>query len=67
MAVRRRHRRRDEHLRLIAKQEAGLQVCVSQVVYDVNAAKNLVSDYRYEGESVDLPCAGRFDVLRMAR
>lgn len=41
----------DEHLRLIAKQEAGCSYFVTQVVYDVNAAKNLVSDYRYECES----------------
>ena len=41
-------RREDEHLRLLAKQEAGCQFFVSQVVYDLNAAKNLVSDYRYE-------------------
>ena len=41
----------DEHLRLIAKQEAGCSYFVSQVVYDVNAAKNLVSDYRYECET----------------
>lgn len=41
----------DEHLRLIAKQEAGCSYFVSQVVYDVNAAKNLVSDYRYECDS----------------
>ena len=38
----------DEHLRLIAKQEAGCSYFVTQVVYDVNAAKNLVSDYAYE-------------------
>lgn len=41
----------NEHLRLIAKQEAGCSYFVSQVVYDVNAAKNLVSDYRYECET----------------
>ncbi|MEI7057583.1 methylenetetrahydrofolate reductase [Nocardioides sp. CCNWLW239] len=41
----------DEHLRLIAKQEAGCSYFVTQVVYDVNAAKNLVSDYRYECET----------------
>ena len=41
-------RRENEHLRLIAKQEAGCRFFVSQVVYDLNAAKNLVSDYRYE-------------------
>jgi len=38
----------DEHLRLLAKQTAGCSFFVTQVVYDVNAAKNLVSDYRYE-------------------
>jgi hypothetical protein len=37
-----------EHLRLIAKQAAGCSFFVTQVVYDVNAAKDLVSDYRYE-------------------
>lgn len=41
-------RGRSEHLRLIAKQEAGCSYFVTQVVYDVNAAKDLVSDYRYE-------------------
>lgn len=49
VAIPERHTRRgDEHLRLIAKQEAGYSFFVTQVVYDVNAAKNLVSDYRYE-------------------
>jgi hypothetical protein len=43
-----RHSRRDdEHLRLLAKQDAGSRFFVTQVVYDVNAAKNLVSDYHY--------------------
>ena len=37
-----------EHLRLIAKQAAGCSFFVTQVVYDVNAAKDLVSDYHYE-------------------
>jgi hypothetical protein len=37
----------DEHLRLIAKQEAGCSYFVTQVVYDVKAAKDLVSDYAY--------------------
>jgi hypothetical protein len=37
-----------EHLRLVAKQTAGCSFFVTQVVYDVNAAKDLVSDYRYE-------------------
>lgn len=36
-----------EHLRLIAKQVNGCTFFVSQVVYDVNASKDLVSDYLY--------------------
>lgn len=52
VAIPERHSRREnEHLRLIAKQEAGCRFFVSQVVYDLNAAKNLVSDYRFECES----------------
>ena len=48
VAIPERHSRRsDEHLRLVAKQEAGCRFFVTQVVYDVNAAKNLVSDYKY--------------------
>jgi hypothetical protein len=38
----------DEHLRLIAKQKAGCSFFITQIVYDVNAAKNLISDYHYE-------------------
>jgi len=49
VAIPERHTRRgEEHLRLIRKQEAGSSFFVTQVVYDVNAAKNLVSDYRHE-------------------
>ena len=50
VAIPERHsRRKDEHLRLLAKQqEAGCRFFVTQVVYDINAAKNLVSDYHYE-------------------
>lgn len=49
VAIPERHTRTGaEHLRLIAKQEAGCSFFVTQVVYDVNAAKDLVSDYRYE-------------------
>jgi hypothetical protein len=52
VAIPERHsRREDEHLRLLAKQRAGCQFFISQVVYDVNAAKNLISDYRYECDS----------------
>ncbi|SEC68324.1 Methylenetetrahydrofolate reductase [Nocardioides exalbidus] len=52
VAIPERHsRREDEHLRMLAKQQAGCRFFVSQVVYDVNATKNLVSDYFYECES----------------
>ncbi len=48
VAIPERHARRDdEHLRLLAKQDAGSSFFVTQVVYDVNAAKNLVSDYHH--------------------
>ncbi|MDT9592884.1 methylenetetrahydrofolate reductase [Nocardioides zeae] len=48
VAIPERHTRRgDEHLRMLAKQASGCGFFVTQVVYDVNAAKNLVSDYRY--------------------
>lgn len=49
VAIAERHARQgDEHLRLIAKQEAGCSFFITQIVYDVNAAKDLISDYRYE-------------------
>jgi hypothetical protein len=49
VAIPERHTRKgDEHLRLIAKQDAGCSYFVTQITYDVNAAKNLVSDYAYE-------------------
>ena len=49
VAIPERHsRREDEHLRLLAKQDAGCCFFVTQVVYDINAAKNLLSDYHYE-------------------
>lgn len=48
VAIPERHRQHgDEHLRLLAKQDAGCRFFVTQVVYDVNAAKDLVSDYHY--------------------
>jgi hypothetical protein len=43
-----------EHLRLLAKQAAGCSFFVTQIVYDVNAAKDLVSDYHYECAARDL-------------
>ena len=39
--------RPDEHLRLIAKQEAGCAYFISQVIYSVDAVKSMVSDYYY--------------------
>ncbi|WP_020660057.1 5,10-methylenetetrahydrofolate reductase [Amycolatopsis benzoatilytica] len=36
-----------EHLRLIAKQKAGCGYFISQVVYNTDAAKSMVSDYFY--------------------
>ena len=49
VAIPERHTRKgDEHLRLLAKQAAGCTFFITQVVYDINAAKNLVSDYHYE-------------------
>jgi len=39
--------RPDEHLRLIAKQEAGCAYFISQVIYSADAAKTMVSDYYY--------------------
>lgn len=47
----------DEHLRMLDKQVAGCSFFVSQVLYDVNAAKNLVSDYRDECDARGIrPC-----------
>lgn len=55
VAIPERHTRKDnEHLRLIDKQETGCSFFVTQVVYDVNAAKNMVSDYAYECRERDL-------------
>ena len=66
VAIPERHsRREDEHRRLIAKQEAGCTFFVTQVVQDLNAAKNLLSDYRYECESrglVPVPVVLTFSV-----
>jgi hypothetical protein len=49
VAIPERHTRRgDEHLRMLEKQAGGCSFFITQVVYDVNATKDLVSDYRYE-------------------
>jgi hypothetical protein len=39
--------RRDEHLRLVAKQQRGCAFFISQVTYSSDAAKSMVSDYFY--------------------
>lgn len=39
--------RGDEHERLLRKQDAGASFFISQIIYDIGAAKNLASDYRY--------------------
>lgn len=46
VAIPERHTRSGtEHLRLVAKQEAGCTFFITQVIYDLNATKNLLSDY----------------------
>lgn len=37
----------DEHLRMLAKQSRGCTFFISQVVYDVDATKSMLSDYFY--------------------
>jgi hypothetical protein len=39
--------RGDEHLRMLRKQERGCSFFISQIVYNVDATKSLVSDYFY--------------------
>jgi hypothetical protein len=39
--------RRDEHLRLVAKQERGCAFFISQVTYNADATKSMISDYFY--------------------
>lgn len=49
VAIPERHSRKgEEHLRLVNKQIAGCSFFVTQVIYDINATKNLISDYHYE-------------------
>jgi 5,10-methylenetetrahydrofolate reductase len=40
-------RRENEHLRMLAKQEQGCSFFVSQVFYDLDHTRNLLSDYAY--------------------
>ncbi|MET3806059.1 hypothetical protein ABIB25_003068 [Nakamurella sp. UYEF19] len=49
VAIPERHAARgDEHRRMLDKQAAGCSFFISQVLYDADAAKNLLSDYRDE-------------------
>jgi hypothetical protein len=49
VAIAERHARQgDEHLRLIARQGTGCSFFITQIVFDVNAAKDLISDYHHE-------------------
>jgi hypothetical protein len=48
-------RRGDEHLRMLAKQARGCSFFISQVVYDVDATKSLISDYFYACTDRGLP------------
>lgn len=48
VAIPERHARRsDEHERILRKQQAGSSFFVTQVIYDITAAKDMVSDYAY--------------------
>jgi hypothetical protein len=71
VAIPERHRQRaDEHLRLLAKQDAGSRFFVTQIVFDVNAAKDLVSDYHYacaERRSQAAPIVFTFSVCGSMR
>ncbi|WP_338749631.1 5,10-methylenetetrahydrofolate reductase [Janibacter alittae] len=49
--------RGDEHERLLRKQRGGSQFFISQIVYDIGAAKNLASDYRYAAHDSHIDAA----------
>ena len=44
----------DEHLRMLTKQERGCSFFISQVIYDLNETKNLVSDYFYACQEAEI-------------
>ena len=46
--------RRDEHLRMVAKQRRGCAFFISQVTYSSDAAKSMVSDYFYVCQELGL-------------
>jgi len=47
----------DEHLRVFEKIAQGCRFFVSQGVYDINASKNLLSEYYYYGREQGIPLA----------
>jgi hypothetical protein len=47
MITERHDARGDEHLRMLAKQDAGCTFFVSQVIYDVDSTRSVLSDYFY--------------------
>lgn len=47
----------DEHLRIVDKMKNGCQFFVTQAVYNVEAAKNFLSDYYYHCETMGLDMA----------
>jgi hypothetical protein len=49
----RHHKKRDEHVRLQTKKSLGCQFFVTQCVYDVNATKNVLSDYYYHLQQIN--------------
>jgi hypothetical protein len=56
VAIPERHtEQRSEHERLLAKQAQGCSFFVTQVVYDAQAARNLVSDYHYAARERGVP------------
>jgi hypothetical protein len=71
VAIPERHARKGgEHLRLLSKQAAGCSFFVTQIVFDVNAAKDLLSDYRYECAAHDVepvPIVFTFSVCGSAK
>lgn len=66
VAIPERHRGRgDEHARLLSKQAAGCTYFVSQVVYDIGAAKDLASDYAYACRQARVPPVPIFFTLSL--
>jgi 5,10-methylenetetrahydrofolate reductase len=48
-------RRGDEHRRMLTKQTRGCSFFISQVIYDVDATRSLISDYFYSCADGGLP------------